>query len=151
MAATDSCYRVLLRKVRFMFSADPRLDAAVELFNQQEFFACHDMLEEIWSETGDDRELFQGLIHAAVALHHFEGGNLGGARKMYGSAARYLAPYAPTASGLDIARLLADLKWCFAELLSATGAYPQGLELDSERIPRLHRLGVTSRERPESC
>jgi predicted metal-dependent hydrolase len=118
---------------------EARLAEAVALFNAGEFFACHDALEEIWAETlGSQRELYQGLIHAAVALFHFEEGNLGGARKMYGSAARYLAPYTPTASGLDIARLLADLRDCFAELLQPRSGYPTGVSLPPESVPRIH-------------
>jgi predicted metal-dependent hydrolase len=119
---------------------DPRLEQAVALFNQQEFFACHDVLEEVWSETvGERKELYQGLIHAAVALHHFSEGNLGGARKMYQSTVTYLGPFREVDSGCDIARLLDELKSCFEGLLSAT-EYPTGLTMPLERIPHLHIL-----------
>ena len=52
---------------------DPRYLKGIELFNQREFFECHDELEEVWTETlGPEREFYQGLIHAAVCLFHFE-------------------------------------------------------------------------------
>lgn len=124
---------------------ETRLNSAIELFNAQEFFACHDELEEIWSETlSDDRTFYQGLIHAAVALHHFSEGNLGGARKMYFSAIRYLAPFAPDCDGVAVGRLLTDLDRCFAELAAATEATATGIVLDPQQIPRLQRSGLPS-------
>jgi hypothetical protein len=117
---------------------DPRFPEAVDLFNRREFFACHDALEELWNETlGPEREFYQGLIHAAVALFHFGEGNLGGAKKMYGSALHYLAPYQPRYCGVDLDRLAADMETCFAELLRPHAAYPQGLTLDESRIPAI--------------
>lgn len=115
---------------------DPRFREAIDLFNRREFFACHDVLEELWNETlGDEREFYQGLIHAAVALFHFGEGNLGGARKMHGSALRYLAPYPPWYHGIDLDRLVSDLRTCFSELLQPHAGYPQGLKLDESRVP----------------
>lgn len=121
---------------------DPRLIEGARLFNAREFFACHDILEDLWSETfGNDREFYQGLIHAAVALHHFDEGNLGGARKMYGSACRYLEPYLPSHQGVDVAALRDGLQACFAPLLVDGTGYPTGATLDPARIPRLALAG----------
>lgn len=122
-----------------MDGPDPRFDEAIGLFNSREFFACHDVLEEIWSETLQDREFYQGLIHAAVALFHFGEGNLGGARKMAGSAIRYLAPFRPVCRGVDVARLLHDFHTCFADLLAPHADYPTALVLDDRKIPVIHR------------
>ena len=55
----------------------------IRLFNEQEFFECHEVLEELWSETlGDEKKFYQGLIQAAVALFHFGNENLGGAQTL---------------------------------------------------------------------
>ena len=117
---------------------DPRYLEGIRLFNDQEFFACHDVLEELWSETlGPERSFYQGLIHAAVALHHFETDNLGGARRMYDSTRRYLEPYAPAYLGLDVERFLREFRACFGELLDAGSVYPAGVTLDPARVPRL--------------
>jgi uncharacterized protein len=118
-----------------MEEVDLRLAEGVALFNQREFFACHDVLEEVWSETLDDREFYQGLIHAAVALFHFGEGNLGGARKMAASTLRYLQPFRPVCRGVDVERLMDDFERCFAELLGPHASYPAGLSLDEARIP----------------
>ena len=121
--------------------ANARLVDAVELFNAGEFFACHDVLEEIWTDTlADDRTFYQGLIHAAVALHHFEAGNPGGAKKMSLSAGRYLAPFSPAHADIDLAPFLQEFERCFAELLAATPESIQSISLDRDRLPRLHWL-----------
>lgn len=112
---------------------------AVVLFNQREFFTCHDVLEELWSETlGTDRAFYQGLIHAAVSLHHFQEGNLTGARKMHDSAVRYLQEYGDRHRELDLNRFRKDFDRCFASLLNAGNTYPSGVTLDDSLIPLLH-------------
>ncbi len=117
----------------------------IALFNDEGFFECHDVLEEHWSEqVGDDKEFFQGLIHAAVCLFHFGEGNFGGAIKMYRSCSRYLSSYAPVFMGLDVDKFLADMDHCFEELNSVTGGYPVGIELKPERIPKIELMGLPS-------
>lgn len=117
---------------------DPRYLEGVRLFNEREFFECHDVLEDLWSDTlGEDREFYQGLIHAAVALFHFETGNFGGARKMYLSACRYLEPNRPRHLGMNLEDFLSALRHCFQELLDAGSVYPADAALDVERIPMI--------------
>jgi len=123
--------------------SDPRWAEAITLFNNQEFFACHDVLEEIWGETLEGREFYQGLIHAAVALFHFGEGNLGGARKMANSAVRYLEPFRPHCRSVDVAKLIDDFQTCFAELLAPHSAYPTGLCLNVQLIPLIHPVRET--------
>ena len=36
-----------------MPEADPRFKQAIELFNTQEWYAAHDVIEELWHETVD--------------------------------------------------------------------------------------------------
>lgn len=110
----------------------------LRLFNDEEFFQCHDVLEELWSETiGEEREFYQGLIQAAVALFHFENGNLGGAKRMYDSACRYLSPYEGRYMGIDLRRFLNDFQACFQELLDARGQYPAHVVLNNDRVPKI--------------
>lgn len=117
---------------------DPRFEHAIRLFNDGEFFACHDVLEEIWNETlGDERRFYQGLIHAAVSLFHFEGGNLGGARRMYDSTVNYLSPYRPRFLGVDVDGFLESYQRCFAELTRPHTSYPRDLTLNATLIPRI--------------
>jgi predicted metal-dependent hydrolase len=89
---------------------DERLWAGIALFNAGEYFACHDVWEELWSEVlGEERDFIKGLIHVTVAMHHFSEGNPGGGRKMARSAAAYLSKYPGDYLNLDVGGLLAEL------------------------------------------
>lgn len=53
----------------------------VRLFNQSQFFACHEVWESLWLRTSSpEREALQGWIQIAVAYHHLEIGNINGAQ-----------------------------------------------------------------------
>jgi predicted metal-dependent hydrolase len=111
----------------------------VRLFNAEDFFESHEILEELWSETQDDRRKFyQGLIQAAVALLHFGNGNLGGAKKVYLSSRKYLEQYRPEYEGLDVGQFLEDFQFCFQELLDNQETCPTGVELLDERVPKIN-------------
>lgn len=110
----------------------------IEYFNACEFFEGHEAWEELWAdEQGPARKFFQGLIQAAVALHHFGNGNLGGAKKLYYGAKGYLEPYRPRYLGLDLETFLAQFDRCFAELVSAPGPNVHA-KLVPEWIPEIH-------------
>ncbi|MDA0285178.1 MAG: DUF309 domain-containing protein [Planctomycetota bacterium] len=109
------------------------------LFNEGEFFDCHDELEELWTEIqGEERKFIQGLIQAAVALFHFGNGNLGGARKMYNSAREKLDLYPSPYMAMNLERFCTDLQHSFQELLDAGTTYPDGVELRDDRIPLIY-------------
>ena len=98
---------------------DDALRRAVELFNAGEYFECHEVLEEAWLRAAEPRKTFlKGLIHAAVALHHYSRGNSHGARVKYGSATRYLAAYQPQHAGVDLCALQAQMDEFVAPLLA---------------------------------
>lgn len=121
-------------------ASDPQFQEALRLFNAEEFFACHDVLEELWTDIiGPERQFLQGLIHAAVALFHFGEGNLGGARKMHDSAVEYLRAFLPAYAGIDLAKFLNEFDDCFAALLGPRSSYPTGVSLDADLIPRIPR------------
>jgi|ERR1700710_406987 len=86
----------------------------VELFNSGRFFAAHEAWEEIWrSTTPEPKDLFQGLIQTAAALHQFlDLHRVEGPRRTLAKARRRLEPYAPEALGIDIADLLKQIgRW----------------------------------------
>jgi len=117
----------------------------VRLFNAEDFFESHEVLEELWSETPDERKRFyQGLIQAAVALLHFGNGNLGGAKKVYLTSRRYLEAYRPVFEGLDVDRFLQNMEFCFQELIDDRQACPVGMTLHDDRIPKISLLGETT-------
>ena len=109
----------------------------IELFNQEEFFECHDVLEELWTDwVGPERRFFQGLIQVSVSLFHFGNSNFVGARKLYHASRGKLEPYAPQFMGLDLDKFLGDYEHCFEEIIAAT-EYPKDAELHADRIPKI--------------
>lgn len=111
----------------------------LKLFNEEEFYECHDVLEELWADCeGGEKKFLQGLIQASVALFHFGNENFGGAKKLYHSSRKYLEPYGDDFMGLELARFLADFQACFQELLDNQEAYPTTVALQDELVPKMH-------------
>ena len=85
--------------------------AALQLFNDGQYLAAHEVLDELWEATsGPDADFYKGLIQASIALHPLEGGNTEGARKLETGTRRLLAPFLPTHRGLDLAGFLDGLR-----------------------------------------
>ena len=80
----------------------------LDLFNRGAFYEAHEVWEDIWrSTTPEPKDLFQGLIQVAAALHQFRDlKRIDGPRRTFEKARRRLEPFAPVACGLDIAGLL---------------------------------------------
>ena len=117
---------------------DPLYLQGIEHFNACEFFEAHEVWEDLWQEyQGPSRKFYQGLIQAAVCLHHFGNGNTRGARKLYHSSKAYLEPYQPVHEGLDLIEFLAGMTRCCAEILASAEEYPR-LEIVPDLIPEIH-------------
>lgn len=113
----------------------------LRLFNDEEFFECHDVLEELWSEsTGAERKFIQGLIQASIALFHFGNENFGGAKKLYLSARKNLDPFGAEFMGILLGTFLQDFQQCFQELLDNTEAYPTTVVLRDELVPKIRSI-----------
>jgi predicted metal-dependent hydrolase len=110
----------------------------LRLFNDEEFFDCHDVLEELWSETvGTERKFLQGLIQASIALFHFGNENFGGAKKLYFSAMKNLEPHGHEFMGIKLGEFLQDFQRCFQELLDNTEIYPTTVAIRDELVPKI--------------
>lgn len=100
-----------------ILSAGERRDLfheGIELFNRGDFFAAHEVLEEIWrSDRPEPRDLFQGIIQVAAAMHQFRDlHRTAGPRGTLAKARRRLEPFVPASHGLDVADLLAAvIRW----------------------------------------
>ena len=85
---------------------DELLQNGIDLFNNCEFFACHEVLEAAWTpERGPRRVFLQSLIHLAVGCYHCQRGNNVGAGRQLHKGLRKLAGYLPSCEGIDTARL----------------------------------------------
>lgn len=87
----------------------PALALAVHQFDAEDYFACHETLEDLWrAERGPVRRVYQGILHIAVGFYHLRRGNRHGALAKLRSGLAYLAPFPATCHGLDLARLRAE-------------------------------------------
>ena len=72
------------------------LGQAIEQFNTQEFYACHDTLEALWvAAPVPEKKFYQGLLQIAVACHHLGNANWRGATIMLGEGRFRLRDYEP--------------------------------------------------------
>ncbi|MEJ5251365.1 MAG: DUF309 domain-containing protein [Chthonomonadetes bacterium] len=54
-----------------MFRLPQQFHEAVRLFNEGEYFECHEVLEELWrAEPSSFRLLYQGVLQVAVGCYH---------------------------------------------------------------------------------
>ena len=112
----------------------------IDLFNQKEFFDCHDAFEELWQEERGERRLFlQGLIQAAVGCYHLSNGNPTGAISQYKKSLAKLEQYPEEYLGIELARLKTELQRCLggAEAMNASG---HTYEVDPGYFPELSRV-----------
>jgi hypothetical protein len=95
---------------------DPRYPEGVKLFQEQQFFEAHEVLEGAWRAlpAGDDKRFLQGLIQAAVSLEHWRRANPRGARGQYDKARGKLEGLPAVFHDLDVAALLRDLRRFYA-------------------------------------
>ncbi len=94
-------------------SFDEQFAKGVELFNEKEFFECHDVFEELWQYDRSEMRLFlQGLIQAAVGCYHLSNGNTTGAISQYTKSLDKLRQYSDDYAGLKVAVLRTELERC---------------------------------------
>ena len=117
---------------------DERFKKGLHLFNEGEYFECHEVIEDLWLETPSEdpyRDLYKGVIQAAAAIYQFERGILSGAKGLYETAVGYLGKYGPKALGLDVRKLIAGMDLCFASLSDWDGK--KKIIMDETLVPRL--------------
>ncbi len=102
-------------------SVDPRLGEGIALFNQGEYYACHDVLEAIWMEANTlEKPFYQGILQIAVGLYHLGNHNWQGASILLGEGVNRLRSFEPTYGGIDVERLV-DCGWAWLTALHQSG------------------------------
>lgn len=102
-------------------------------FNAQEYFDCHETLEELWKDYAKpDREAIQGIIQIAVGYYHLKRGNYKGALKLFEKGGARVERYAPLWQGLDLCEVLQEVKEV-KQIISGTDA--SNPVLDNVRFP----------------
>src|SRR5437899_11431916 len=94
------------------------LRVGVHLFNAEEYFECHEVLEDLWrAEAARLRELYQGILQVGVGFYHLKRGNYRGAVNLLGYGLARLTRVPSDALGLDVAGLAVDALRCRQRLL----------------------------------
>ena len=97
----------------------------IQKFNERQFYACHDDLEEAWrQDSGAARDLYRGILQVAIAYYQIERGNYRGAAKMLLRVRQWLDPLPDICRGVDVAQLRQD----------ATAVQDALFELGPERV-----------------
>jgi len=83
----------------------------IEMFNRQDFFEAHEVLEDLWRpSSGPRKKLLQGLIQTAVAFHHWSKGNSRGARSLLSRGIANLEGHSANFGGIRLDLLLDSLR-----------------------------------------
>ena len=87
----------------------------IDLFNQEEFFECHEVLEELWTPTRQpERWFLQSLIHFAVGFYHHHRGNPVGAVRQLNKGLKKIQGYLPAWGGIDTSAIEKEARHCLA-------------------------------------
>jgi predicted metal-dependent hydrolase len=121
----------------------PKFTDAIALFNRREYFACHEVLEEIWQEAAaEDKAFFEGLIRFATGLHlRFNRRAPQGAINLLTQGLMRIENYRPVHHSVDVARLYDEIDVHVNDLKSAKN--PQAGFFERWRVPRI-RLNRTT-------
>ena len=112
-------------------------EAALAAYERGDFFEAHELLEPAWMGSADlaERDLDQGLIKLAAAFVHGVRGNARGIERNLSGARERLAAAigtsAETASGLDVAALVAAIDERLARLVAA----PDDASIEPPALP----------------
>jgi uncharacterized protein len=95
----------------------PKAIEGLKLFNQKHFFETHEELEDAWrDEKGAIRELYRGILQAAVVYLHITRGNYDGAIKVYDRCIKWLRDWPDVCRGIQVGKLRNDLEAVITEV-----------------------------------
>jgi uncharacterized protein len=87
------------------------MQAGINFFNAGRYFEAHEVWEDMWRlARGPLRLFYQGLVQAAVGLHHLGQGNLNGAAAQLRKSLSKLEEYPARFCLIDNGKLTADLR-----------------------------------------
>ena len=97
----------------------------IELFNERNFYDCHEVLEELWLDyEGPARRYYQGLIHLASAYLLLLRGNMRGCRARFESTLKYFDEYPDVYQGLHLDPLRDNVQMWLDRLGPASTTIP---------------------------
>lgn len=91
----------------------------VEKFNAGEYYAQHDLFEELWMQTESPvRDLYRAILQVGIAYYQIQRGNHRGAKKMLLRSLQWLAILPNVCQGIDVNALKMDSARVRSELES---------------------------------
>ena len=114
------------------------LEDGLHLFNNGKFYEAHEVWEDLWRLTLDPplKTCYQGLIQAAVGLHHLGRRNQIGAGSQLAKSIRNLRAGVCSTTGLDIPDLIQQLEGVLGDVSDGPEDKPDG----PPRLLRIARL-----------
>jgi predicted metal-dependent hydrolase len=110
-----------------------------QLWRDEKYFECHEVLENLWRETPSPHRVFlNGLIHGAVAIYQHRRGNAVGAARQLLRAQIKLESFRPKYFEVDIDKFL-----CAVE----SEVEPSQKVLSARQREQLERLKLSIRQR----
>ncbi|MXQ53904.1 DUF309 domain-containing protein [Shimazuella alba] len=99
-------------------------------FNQlEDYYTCHDLLEDLWLEEGRE-PFYQGLLQVAVSCYHARQGNRPGAIKLMQSAIPKLTIYPDHWEGIRVDKVISDAKQYLDELVKFPNDVPSSIFIE---------------------
>ncbi len=117
---------------------DPRKEflEAIDQFNREEYFECHETLEDLWrAENGRIRGLYKGILQIGVGIYHARRSNLKGALRLISSGMKLTSQFTPYCLGIDVEHFL-QMAGRMKEKLEKMES---GGSLSPEFVPKIRR------------
>lgn len=116
-------------------TCDDRYLEYIELFNDRQFYECHEVLEDLWLDDlhHPSRRFYQGLIHLATAYQHLFRGNMPGCAQRFASALVYFQDYPDHYEGLSLSEIRSNVAVWQGRIVNSAAA-AQYLDCD---VPKL--------------
>ncbi|MGL5195417.1 MAG: DUF309 domain-containing protein [Chroococcales cyanobacterium] len=128
---------------------------AVDQFNAQDFYACHDTLEALWMDAGEpEKKFYQGVLQIAVSLYHLGNLNWRGAAILLGEGMSRLGYYSPEYYNINVEKLITESQEIllslqesgpdkvaeFAQQLFTSDGVKEGDEMARLQVPKLVKV-----------
>ncbi|MEX2425707.1 MAG: DUF309 domain-containing protein [Thermomicrobiaceae bacterium] len=93
------------------------LRRGIEMYNDGEYYECHEVLEDTWRAESDDvRFLYQGILQIGVAFHHLGNDNWRGAVGLLSGGIEKVSRFQPTCMGVNTGKLSSEAQVCLDRL-----------------------------------
>lgn len=103
----------------------PGLLKGIDEFNRQEFFECHETLEDLWRDQKEpERQFTQGVIQIAVGYYHLLRSNRAGARKLFARGLARISAFKPVYLTVRTAELASAVEATLALLTTTPDSAP---------------------------